>query len=98
MISCMLVQAYLNLERFNEAENDANVILELDPANTMALLRRGWARLSLEIPDVDGGRADLSRVLSIEPGSKKVSLPWNAIVGLRDAHSPTIVCLYRLLL
>lgn len=98
MISCMMVQAYLNLERFKEAENDASVILELDPGNTMALLRRGWARLSLEIPDVEGGRADLSRVLSIEPGNKKVSLPYNAIVGFRDVRIHRQSCLYRLLL
>lgn len=74
MISWMMVQAYLNLERFEDAENDANLVLELDPENMKALLRRGWARLSLKIPNVEGGRADLSRVMSIEPGNKKVSL------------------------
>lgn len=68
------MQAYLNLERFEEAEKDSNLVLALDPENAMALLRRGRARLSLQIPDVEGGRADLSRVLSIEPGNKQVSI------------------------
>ncbi|CAM9900374.1 unnamed protein product [Ectocarpus sp. 12 AP-2014] len=63
-------QAYLYLGRFEEAERDATMVLGIDPDNIKAHYRRGWARLKLRTPNVKGGKEDLARVLSQEPGNK----------------------------
>ncbi|CAN0546737.1 unnamed protein product, partial [Ectocarpus sp. 8 AP-2014] len=65
--------AYLYLGRFEEAERDATMVLRIDPDNIKAHYRRGWARLKLRTPNVKGGKEDLARVLSQEPGNKAVS-------------------------
>lgn len=49
------------------------MVLGIDPDNIKAHYRRGWARLKLRTPNVKGGKEDLARVLSQEPGNKAVS-------------------------
>ncbi|CAM9442953.1 unnamed protein product, partial [Hapterophycus canaliculatus] len=66
-------QAYISGKRYDEAETDATSVLELESGNLKALKRRAIARRGLKIPDVDGARADLIRLLTLEPGIVQVS-------------------------
>lgn len=67
----MVAQAYLQLERFEEAEKDATAVLRFDPGNSKAIYRRGRARLGRPQPDMEAGCADLARIVSENPKNKE---------------------------
>lgn len=59
-----MAQAYLNLEKYEDAEKDATKALLVDPGYTRAMYRRGLARLGRSHSDKEGACADLARVVS----------------------------------
>lgn len=61
--------AYLKMGAYEDAEQDCNLALGIDPCNVKALLRRGAARAALGSFQEAAG--DYSRVLDIEPGNRQ---------------------------
>jgi len=59
--------AHLKMGAYEDAEQDCNLALGIDPCNVKALLRRGAARAGLE--SYQEAAEDYSRVLAIEPGN-----------------------------
>lgn len=67
-----VVQANLDLQRFEEAEKDATDALRSDPHNLKASYRRGRARFLREEPDRRGACMDLTRVVAKDPTNEQV--------------------------
>lgn len=74
-IVCIVAQAYLDLNCFEEAERDATTALESDPDNLKASYRRGRARFSRYKPDKRGACMDLCRVVSKDPNNEQARTP-----------------------
>eukprot|EP00831_Metopus_contortus_P021217 TRINITY_DN19447_c0_g1_i2.p2 TRINITY_DN19447_c0_g1~~TRINITY_DN19447_c0_g1_i2.p2 ORF type:complete len:153 (-),score=40.34 TRINITY_DN19447_c0_g1_i2:166-624(-) len=62
---CIRDRAYIYLKRYQEAEADASLALDLDPAHPKSLHRRGVARYYLK--NLRAALNDLNRCLEISP-------------------------------
>ena len=78
-------QCALNRAEFERADSYCSVALDIDPANTKALFRRGRARIGHWEPE--GARADLQRVVEIDPSLSRVVAKEIAILDERELQA-----------
>jgi RNA polymerase II-associated protein 3 len=78
-----------NYKRFQEAEEDCNKSLTLDPTFVKAYHRRGTARNSLG--KLDLAKKDFEKVLSLEPHNKAAQMELERIVKLIDQSASKVL-------
>ena len=66
---------YMKLGRWGEADEDASAVLEVEPNNVKALMRRGTARIEIgTLASVKSARADIERVTRIAPDDASAAM------------------------
>jgi tetratricopeptide (TPR) repeat protein len=78
-----------NYKRFQEAEEDCNKSLTLDPTFVKAYHRRGTARNSLG--KLDLAKKDFEKVLSLEPHNKAAQMELERVVKLIDQSASKVL-------